>query len=420
VVAVKLPRWRKSLTVNAASLMTATVVTNALGLVFWVLAARVKSPVIVGRAAAAVAALTLLATISQLNLTNIFIRLLPTAGRLCAILIRRAYLTVAGVALVISAVFVLSGAGARVVTGGREAQVCFALGVAVLAIFALQDSVLTGLRLAPWVPVENVSFAAAKLLLLPLLVMVAAPGAIVVAWVVPAAVAVVVVTRLLFTRILPSLRAVEGRLPDRRRLISFVAGEYVGNVFTTATVQLMPLLVLWQLGAAQAAFFTLPWLICMGITFLLWNVASSFVVETAGAHGHPDALLRRSLLLWAGVAFGAMLVCVLGAQPLLALAGPRYAASGAPLLRLIGLSAPFAALVAVYSTLAWLDQRVWLLAAIQGAAGAMMLGLTLLLLPRVGLVAGGWANLATQALAAAVMAPLAVRRVRRGRLVEAV
>ncbi len=90
------------------------------------------------------------------------------------------------------------------------------------------------------------------------------------------------------------------------------------------------------------------------------------------------------------------------------------------LLRLIGLSAPFAALVAVYSTLAWLDQRVWLLAAIQGVAGAMMLGLTLLLLPRVGLVAGGWANLATQALAAAVMAPLALRRVRRGRLVEAV
>ncbi len=147
---MRLPRGRKSLTVNAASLMTATVATNALGLVFWVVAARLKSPVIVGRAAAAVAALTLLATISQLNLTNIFIRLLPTAGRLCAILIRRAYLTVVGVALVISAVFVLSGPGARVVTGGWEPRVLFALGVAVLAIFALQDSVLTGLRLAPW------------------------------------------------------------------------------------------------------------------------------------------------------------------------------------------------------------------------------------------------------------------------------
>ena len=90
-----------------------------------------------------------------------------------------------------------------------------------------------------------------------------------------------------------------------------------------------------------------------------------------------------------------------------------------PVFSAIGFSAPFGAMVAVYSTLAWLDQRVWLLAAFQGAAGLLLLGMTLALLPRVGLVAGGWANLATQALTAAVMAPLALRRVRRGRLAEA-
>ena len=416
---MKLPRWRKSLTVNAASLMTATVATNLLGLGFWVVAAHLKSPVVVGRAAAAVTALTLLATIAQLNMTNVLLRLLPSAGRLCAMLIRRTYIVVASVGLVISTVFVLSGPGARVVTGGWEARALFVGGVCVLTIFALQDSVLTGLRMAPWVPVENVSFGAAKLLLLPLLVMVAEPGAIVVAAVLPAAIAVLVVTRLLFVRVLPRLRGVEGRLPGRRRLISFIGGDYVGNVFTTATVQLMPLLVLWKLGPAQAAYFTLPWLISMGITFLLWNVASSFVVETAGEHGRPDALLRRSMLLWAGVAFGAMFVCVLGARPLLLLAGPRYAANGTMLLRLIGFSAPFGAMVAVYSTLAWLDQRVWLLAAFQGAAGLLMLGMMLALLPHVGLVAGGWANLATQALTAAVMGPLALRRVRRGRFAEA-
>jgi O-antigen/teichoic acid export membrane protein len=419
VVDVRLPRWRKSLTVNAASLMTATVATNLLGLGFWVLAARLKSPVVVGRAAAAVTALTLLATISQLNMTNILLRLLPAAGRLSAMLIRRTYLIVAGVAIVVSTGFVLSGPGARVVTGGWEARALFAVAVCVLAIFALQDSVLTGLRMAPWVPVENASFGAAKLLLLPLLVMIAAPGAIVVAAVVPAVIAVLVVTRLLFARVLPRLRTVEGRLPGRQRLVSFISGDYVGNVCTTATVQLMPLLVLWKLGPAPAAYFTLPWLISMGITFLLWNVASSFVVETAGAHGQPDTLLRRSLLLWAGVAVGAMLVCVLGAVPLLSLAGPRYAANGAMLLRLIGLSAPFGAMVAVYSTLAFLDQRVWLLAAFQGAGGVLMLGLTLMLLPRVGLVAGGWASLVTQGLTAALMAPLALRRVRRGHFVEA-
>ena len=80
IIPMRPPRLRRSLTFNAASLMTATVVTNGLGLAFWAEAARLRSPGRWARAAAAVAALTLLATISQLNLTNVFLRLLPTGA----------------------------------------------------------------------------------------------------------------------------------------------------------------------------------------------------------------------------------------------------------------------------------------------------------------------------------------------------
>jgi hypothetical protein len=41
-----------------------------------------------------------------------------------------------------------------------------------------------------------------------------------------------------------------------------------------------------------------------------------------------------------------------------------------------------------------------------------------ILLPSAGLAAPGWALLATQGAAAAVMGPLALRRLRRGRLAE--
>ena len=64
------------------ALMTATIAANGLGLVFWAVAAHLQPPAIVGRASAAIAALTLLAMIAQLNLTNVFVRLLPRAGRL--------------------------------------------------------------------------------------------------------------------------------------------------------------------------------------------------------------------------------------------------------------------------------------------------------------------------------------------------
>jgi O-antigen/teichoic acid export membrane protein len=341
-------------------------------------------------------------------------RFLPAAGRLSRRLIQRGYLAVVALALAVGTAYVVSGLSGGVISGGWGARALFAVTVPVLAIFALQDSVLTALRLAPWVPVENVSFAASKIALLPLLVLLPLSGSIVVSWVVPAVIAAVVVNWLLFRRVLPRLTRIDGALPPRRRLMSFVAGEYVGNICTTATVQVMPLLIVWRLGPAAAAYFSLPWLMLMALTLLLWNVASSVVVEIAGAHVDPHAALRRGLLLWGAVALGALVVCGLAAEPLLRLAGGQYAAQGADLLRLIGLSMPFTAVVALYRTLMWLDKRVWMLAALQAGLGAAILGVTVVLLPTVGLAAAGWANLGTQVVGAAVMGPLAVRRLRRG------
>lgn len=419
-LAFRRPRLKKSLTVNAVSLMTATIASNALGLVFWAEAARLKSPEVVGRAAATVAALTLLATLAQLNLTNVFLRLLPTAGHMGKRLIGFGYVAVVASALVVGSAYVTSGLSSRLVTGGWVAHVLFVVGVAVVAIFALQDSVLTALRLAPWVTIENVSFAVSKLALLPALVLLPiGGGGIVVSWVIPAAVAVIAVTVLLFRRILSRLQDLDAHLPDRRRLLSFVAGEYAGNLCATAAVQLIPLIVVWRLGAAHVAYFTLPWLISMGITVLLWNVASSFVVELASGRGHSSAMLQRSLALWGLVVTGAVAVCMLGAHPLLELAGQRYAGNGAALLRLIGLSTPFSAVVAIYCTLLWIDCRIWRLAAFQAVSGAAMLGATLVLLPHLGLIGVGWANLAVQALAAAVVGPLVARRLMSGELVVA-
>ena len=168
---MRLLRVRPSLTFNAVSLMTATVATNALGLVFWTEAARLDTPQVVGRAAAAVAALTLLATISQLNLTNVFIRLLPNAGRLGRRLIARGYLAWwrsrwrSGPCMSSAAWATVSS------VVGLAAQVAFVVAVPVLAVFALQDSVLTALRRAPWVAAENISFATGKLALLPALML---------------------------------------------------------------------------------------------------------------------------------------------------------------------------------------------------------------------------------------------------------
>jgi O-antigen/teichoic acid export membrane protein len=412
-------RLRKSLTVNAASLMAATVATNLLGLAFWAEAAHLRPAAVVGRAAAAVAALSLLGSIGQLNLTNVFLRLVPGAGERAAGLIERGYVGVVCVALLAGVVYAATGLSAHVLTGGWLPHVLFVLTVPLLAIFVLQDSVLTSLRLTPWVPVENVLFSVAKLLLLPALVLLPTGGGIVIAWVIPAGVAVAVVSGLLFARVLPGLGGVGGVLPPRRRLLSFVAAEYISNLFSTAVFQLVPLFVLWKLGSATVAYFTLPWLIWIGVTVLLWNVSSTLVVELIGEHGDPMTLLRRAVLLRTLIVVAAALGCIVAAHPLLELAGgSRYAEHGTSLLRLIGLAIPFYAVVGSYAQLLWLEQRIWLLCVFQGLAALALLLAIALLLPRVGLDAVGWANLGVQGLSALVAGGLLLRRWRRRTLLR--
>ena len=409
--AIRLPRLPKSLTVNALALMVATIGAQALGLIFWAVAAHLRPPDTVGQASAAIAALTLLSTIAQLNLTNVIVRLLPAAGRLGTSLVARGYLVVVLLSLVAGLVYCVSGLGRHVVTGGWVEYLEFSLAVPVLAVFALEDSVLTALRMPPWVAAENITTAIARIALLPVL-FATAMGAVW-SWVLPAFAAALLVNSLLFGRALPAHGRVPGTLPGRRRLLSFVAAEYTGNICALASVQVMPLIVVWRLGPAAAAYLTLPWLIASGIALVLWNVSASFVVEAAGSHGHRGTLLRRSLLLWSGVVAAAVIVCVAGARPLMELVGAQYVAEGVPLLRLIGLSAPFTAVVVVYGTLVWLDQRVWLLAGFQACAGILLLAGALALLPKLGLTAVGWAYLGTQAVLAAAVAPFTVRHIRR-------
>jgi O-antigen/teichoic acid export membrane protein len=405
-----------SLTTGAFALMAATIITNALGLAFWGLAAHLKPAREIGPASAAVSALALLATVGQLNLTNVFLRLLPGAGRLARYLVDRGYVATVVMCLAAGGVYVGTGLSHGILGPSWLGRLTFVLAVVVLAIFALQDAVLIALRLTVWVPIENASSAIAKLVLLPMLVFLPGGSGVVVASVVPAAVAVIVVSLLLQKRVFPAREHLDGSLPSRRRLLNFIAGEYLGNICATAAAQVMPLLVVWRLGASAAAYFTLPWLISIGVSLLMWNVSASFVVELATARSHSRELVRRSGMLLGAIVLVTLLVCGLGAHILLETLGPMYARHGETLLRLIGVSAPFTAIVIIYSTLAWVDQRVWLLAAILAGSCIALLSSSLVLLPKMGVTGVGWAYLFVQIVSAAVMVPPIVKRLYRGPL----
>ena len=75
--AVRVLRPHADLLSNSGALLGSSVVTSALGFVFWWLAARVASQDTVGAASAAVSAMTLIGTIGMFGLGTLLIAELP-------------------------------------------------------------------------------------------------------------------------------------------------------------------------------------------------------------------------------------------------------------------------------------------------------------------------------------------------------
>ena len=409
-------------TASAVYLAAATVLTSLVGLLFWGVAARSKQASVhtvhtlaFGHAYAEISALTLLSIIAQFNLTNIFVRFLPSAGSLGTHFVRRGYIAVTTTALALGAIFVLSPLSSKIIPAGAFAAVLFVVAVALFAIFALQDSVLTALRITHWVPLENTTFSVAKLGLLAwFMVVMPLRSAIVLAWILPVIVAVILVNWLLFSKALPRhAQSGTGVLPRRRRLLTFVAAEYLTTLSSVASSMALPLVVIWKAGAASEAYFAVPWLVALTIMNLFWNINASYTVETVSADAHSARRLRRTLEMWIGLVVVSLVICTLLGPTIMGLLGPEYRRHGGVLLQVIGLSTPFSMVTIVYQAYAWLDRRVWVLLANSVLRAVVLLSLSIALLSGMGIVGVAWAYLIAQAAAALLMTPSVWRQTRR-------
>jgi O-antigen/teichoic acid export membrane protein len=155
---------------NGYALIINSVGISVLGVLYWMLAARYYTTRAVGINSATIAAMTFLAAIARLYLDGALIRFLPRSGTSAGRLIRSAYLISALAAALVGTLFVLGlkywAPALEFLRASPLLTVVFILATIAFTIFVQQDGVLTGLRQAKWVPVENILYALAKLILL--------------------------------------------------------------------------------------------------------------------------------------------------------------------------------------------------------------------------------------------------------------
>ncbi|HZE04743.1 MAG TPA: hypothetical protein VE127_05940, partial [Solirubrobacteraceae bacterium] len=285
----------------------------------------------------------------------------------------------------------------------------FVLAAAATTVFTLQDSVLTGLRAAKWIPLENSLYALAKLALLVVLASALSGSGPFVAWTAPLALAIVVVNWLIFTRLIPAAPR-EGSL-ERGKLLSMATGNYAGKLFTLAGNLYMPILVANRASAAQAAYFYVPWMVSLAIELVALNMMTSLTVEAANDLDHLRQLSRRALGQALRLVVPVAALAALLAPWALLIFGSGYADEGASLLRLLMLGMIPNTIVTLGISVARIEHRGRAVVAIQGTHAVLALGLSAVLLPSVGIDAVGYVWTASQTLIAATLLATLLRPV---------
>jgi O-antigen/teichoic acid export membrane protein len=395
---------------NAYALILNTGATAALGLAYWVLAARLYTASDVGLGAAAISAMTFLAGVAQLNLAAVMVRFLPSARRGAARLVASTYLVIAGTALLVAGIFVASltlwFSSLRFLRDEPWLGVWFVLSTMCWCVFVNQDGVLTGLRRTSWVPIENIAYGIFKIVLLVAFASFGYVG-LYASWTLPVLFVVLPVNVLIFRRFIPQHERdapADAVSVGLRQIRGYIAGDYVGSLLRLATTFLPPVLVTQILGAQMNGYFYQSWNIAYNLQLVSTATMTSLTVESAWDESTMResrwSILKHTLLL---VGLGVAGILVL-APFVLRIFGEDYAAEGTTLLRLLALAAIPQVIVAFALALARIRQRVIEVVAIQAVSCGFVLGLGLILLRTYGLNGIGIAWLVGQTILAFLLA----------------
>ncbi|MFI6205475.1 lipopolysaccharide biosynthesis protein [Streptomyces sp. NPDC051041] len=403
-------RESDSLFKNAYFLMLSTGVSAVLGLGFWLVAARYYSEDAVGQGSAAIAAMRLLASITATTMIGAVVRFVPRAGRATGTLVWRTYAASSVVVAVAAVVFLLTldlWGASYAPLGTPAAGALFVAACVAWALLTLQDGVLTGLRKAEWVPAGNAVFSVGKLVLLAVFAGTLPVLGIFVSWAVAIAFSTLPLGWLIFRRLIPRQAAADRDLqpPTFGEIRRFLAGDSLGALFSLAMINLLPVMVAVRFSAAENGYFYVAYTVGGTMEFMAINMASSLTAHASHdprrlADGVRGALRRMALLLVPVVA-----VLVVFAPQILLPFNADYAEHGSTVLRLLALGALPRVVVELYIGVLRVQGRTGVLAAVQGAMCALVLGSAAVLFSPAGIAGAGWAVLLGMTLVAVVCVP---------------
>ncbi len=359
---LKEPLHRASLAVIASTLLV-----SAVGVLFWALATRIYDPEDVGRGNAMVFAMLLLASVFQMNMSNVVVRFLPQVREKLGLRIVQSYAIAAGASFVAAIVFAyVAPAVSSEYDFFHDAAwipIVFALSTALWAIFVVQDPVLMAVGRATWMPPENLAHSLAKFALLPVMYAIVPEQGLFLAWVLPLVIIVPVINWLIRRIAVPSAEKAQAETAGGvveafghpRAMAKFITQDFIGSAATQTAIYATPLLTLALLGPEANAVYSAPFAMMGGMDLLFVAVLTSLTAEGSRSPERIGELIR--LVVRRLIRFQIPLcVLVFIFAPLLLLPfAAEYREEGTEVARILAVAGIFRAVMLFYESVARLQ-----------------------------------------------------------------
>jgi O-antigen/teichoic acid export membrane protein len=364
---------------NSIYLLLNTVAMAALGLLFWLLCARLYSPAQIGAGTTLISASGLIGLASLLGFNATLVRFLPTSLRRNEHVNTGLFLT--GMAsLVLAAGYVVAlpwfAPQLGFVHDSVWMAVSFVLLTAGTALNQLTDAIFVAYRSARFnLIIDGGIQGVSKIVLAVALQGVGAYGVFASAGAaagIAVIASVVVLVRLFNYR--PRFEVDREVLAEVSR---YTGGNYVGSLLNLSPVMLIPIIVVNRLGTADAGYFYIAFMIANVVFAAAYSVTSSLFAETSYGERPTAHLVRRGIRVLLVLIIPATVVLAIGGRLILAVFGAKYSHNAGTALALLGLSAPIVAAADVCAVLLRTRPRAGGFVAMMASYAIAVIGLTI-------------------------------------------
>jgi len=400
--------YSDSLYRNGIYLLLSSAITNGLGFVFWIVAARLYPAASIGLNTAAISAAMLISSLSNLGINQSLVRFLPIQGDSARQFINSS-LTFVGIVAIILLVIFLSGMSVWLpALLPIFNQPIYVIALALLAVLqpvlSLAGQASIARHKSNFVFIQNAIVGFVKLAALLLLATSFADFGILSSWGIAMLLTFPISILLFVPKSVPGYRFSPSLNKDiLKDITKYSFANYLADILWMSPAMILPLLITNILGTVQNAYFFIAWNIVNVIAAIPIALSTSLFAEGANEAAYMAGRLRKCVSAIATILIPVVIMVVCFADIILLLFGAQYSENSTNLLRVIALSTIPLSINLVYIYMMRIQNEM------RGAIGVaftinfITIFVSIVLLPKLGVLGAALAWLSAQIIPAGVI-----------------